>query len=205
MLEGKNAKDIPLFFGLIHEIDEIQKALIVAKQSTSSNNQQNQIEVLKKENGTFKEEIQQLEKENKDLKHELERLSVKQDTPSNASFGNTEGNTSFKPRIRKSLYFSMPSENGTFHVDHKFLENDGSRYYRIDFEESSSKGDIYFLNGERDLRAINRKSKVLLPVCSILDEVSNPSNISFIEKGTVVLENDKWVIDPENKIKIKLN
>jgi len=106
----------------------------------------------------------------------------------------------------KKIFFSMPENNGSFQMVNGQSSNDGKKYFRIEYNESSNQGELFFLSSDRDQRAINRLESYLKPVCDI-ENISNSTaatKISLIQSGRVSLMNDTWVIDPNNKIKIKL-
>lgn len=108
--------------------------------------------------------------------------------------------------VFKSLFFTIPEEDGSFYRFNGEEINDGRKYYKILFNAQSSSGDIYYVSGQRDERAINRLDTNLKPVCDIenIAYASSSSRVEFIEKGKVILQGDKWVIDPDNKVKIRL-
>lgn len=107
---------------------------------------------------------------------------------------------------KQSIYFSMPEKDGSFQLVNGEEYNDGRKCYKITFERSSIHGVVSFLNGERDQRVINRQETFLLPVCEILNATSSQhaKNIEVLESGKVTLMNDRWVIDSNCKIKVRL-
>ncbi len=155
-----------------------------------------------------------MEKEKKDLLDEnielgkkLEQESILKDENQAESHNAKSQSFNSQPskRITK-LYFSMPESDGSFQLSNGESSNDGKKYFRIEFEDSSTKGELYYLSGDRDQRAINRLESYLKPVCEIenITNSSSATKIEVIQAGKVSLMNDSWVIDPENKIKIKL-
>ncbi len=100
----------------------------------------------------------------------------------------------------------MPENDGRFIIENGEASNDGRKYFRIEFQESSEQGVLYFIPGERDKRAINRLESYLKPACEIENIISADSatRIEFLSPGKVVLINDSWVIDTDNKAKVKL-
>ena len=110
------------------------------------------------------------------------------------------------PPQMTNIYFSMPEGDGSFQLSNGEPLNDGKKYFRIEFEESSNKGKIFFLPSDRDQRAINRLESYLKPVCEIenITNARTASKIELLNSGKVTLINDKWVINPDNKIRIKL-
>jgi hypothetical protein len=100
----------------------------------------------------------------------------------------------------------MPESDGRFIVDNGESSNDGRKYFRIDYAEGTEIGELYYISGERDKRAINRLESYLKPVCDIenIENADSATNIEFIKPGKVDLRNYRWVIDSDNKAKIKL-
>ncbi|HPD58852.1 MAG TPA: hypothetical protein P5085_02565 [Paludibacteraceae bacterium] len=103
-------------------------------------------------------------------------------------------------------YFSIPETDGRFVIEKGEQTNDGSKYYRIEYRNNSNEGNLFFISGNQDKRAINRLDSYLKPVCDI-DNIINAENASKIEvlkNGKVIKKNGSWVIDPNHKVKIKL-
>ena len=103
-------------------------------------------------------------------------------------------------------YFSIPENDGRFIIEKGEQANDGSKYYKIVNRTSSDEGDLFYISGTQDKRAINRLDSYLKPVCDI-DNIINAENASKIEvlkNGKVIKIADSWVIDTNHKVKIKL-
>lgn len=103
-------------------------------------------------------------------------------------------------------YFSIPENDGRFIIEKGEQTNDGSKYYKIVNRTSSDEGDLFYLSGTQDKRAINRLDSYLKPVCDI-DNIINAESASKIEvlkNGKVIKIADSWVIDTNHKVKIKL-
>ena len=103
-------------------------------------------------------------------------------------------------------YFSIPENDGRFIIEKGEQTNDGSKYYKIVSKTSSDEGDLFYISGTQDKRAINRLDSYLKPVCDI-DNIINAENASKIEvlkNGKVIKIADSWVIDTNHKVKIKL-
>lgn len=201
-----NARFIFRYLGVVYVLKQ-QKDLYKRDSESKSNN--GGTETLK-----LKNEIAQLEKEKKELHDENIQLGKKvdnikvnglQDKANDNKIPTTsDAKTNQKPL--QKIYFSMPENNGSFQIVNGEPSNDGKKYFRIEFEEASNYGELFFLSGERDQRAINRLESYLKPVCDI-ENISNSATSKKIElkqSGKVSLINDSWVIDSENKIKIKL-
>ena len=112
-----------------------------------------------------------------------------------------------KDGVNKSeSYFSIPENDGRFIIDKGEQTNDGSKYYKIVCRTNSDEGDLFYISGPQDKRAINRLDSYLKPVCDI-DNIINAENASKIEvlkNGKVIKIADSWVIDTNHKVKIKL-
>lgn len=183
--------------------------------------------ILRKHKDKYKNEVKNIRKENENLKLELKYLkeeknnilkekielgkkikSTRIENKSNyiEQKPSQEIITTEQVNHSKKIFFSMPNSDGSFQVSNSEPENDGSKYFKIEFEESSNQGELYYLPSERDKKAINRLEAFLKPVCDISNIVNSASatKIELIQKGEVSLVNDKWVIDTNNKVKIKL-
>lgn len=203
------ANNSPYLFGYLSVVYFLHKQKDKYKKESESVNQNNGNRI-----GELERNIVQLEKEKKDLLDEnielgkkLEQESIQKDENQAESHNakSQDINNQFLKRITK-LYFSMPESDGSFQLSNGESSNDGKKYFRIEFEDSSTKGELYYLSGDRDQRAINRLESYLKPVCEIenITNSSSATKIEVIQTGKVTLMNESWVIDPENKIKIKL-
>lgn len=164
----------------------------------------------------FKRKTSQLEKEKEDFlrqnielgkKLELEKIKKNRDQ-AEGNGDNLESFISQQPTKKiVRLFFSMPETNGSFLVSNGEYANDGKKYFRIEFEESGTKGELFYLSGDRDERAINRLDSYLKPVCDIenITSSSSATKIELIHSGKVNRLNDYWIIDPDNRLKIRLH
>lgn len=103
------------------------------------------------------------------------------------------------------IYFTIPSSSiGNFELRNLREVNDGKCFYSIK-EISDTKGELSYLSSERDLQALDSYSNYLLPVCDIVnfENKENAKKIEMIEKGSVLLLNESWVIDINKKVKIR--
>ena len=103
-------------------------------------------------------------------------------------------------------YFSIPENDGRFIIEKGEQTNDGSKYYKIVSKTSSDVGDLFYISGSQDKRAINRLDSYLKPVCDIENIINaeNASKIEVLRNGKVIKIADSWVIDTDHKVKIKL-
>lgn len=161
-----------------------------------------------------------------ELLNKIEKLEKKpkseNDTASNTNLNNVEieqlkvntddSTKSIKWDIseeagNKSIsYFSIPENDGRFIIDKGEQTNDGSKFYKIVCRVNSDEGDLFYLNGPQDKRAINRLDSYLKPVCDI-DNITNAegaSKIKVLKNGKVNKIADSWVIDTNHKIQIQL-
>lgn len=103
------------------------------------------------------------------------------------------------------LYFSIPSDqNGRFDLNNKKEAFDNKCHYCINIT-SANRGELSYLSSDKDFRAIEGYSSYLLPVCEVENFAfkSNARNIQMLEKGRVFLDNGSWIIDVNNKVKIR--
>lgn len=159
-----------------------------------------------KSNVLLKEQIETLKRENLKLK-QLNDASTKQtQSVDEKKLSTQEWNIEKPQKTKQKLFFSMPENDGRFITDNGEPSNDGRKYFRIDFFENSENGELFFIPGERDKRAINKLESYLKPVCEIenIANAENATRIEFISSGKVISRNNSWVIESEKKVKIKL-
>lgn len=179
-------------------------------ESFSNNNSRDssQNKILKEENTRLKYHNEQLIKELDQFgKQNTEKIepSIKPVLPEIVNKNDEQGPNEFiKQKI--NIYFNVPDADGSFPMEFKTLSPDDRKLYKIEYYEDSIDGELSFLTGKLDLRAINRKDTTLEPVCDIdnIEIRNSATEIEQLEKGKVRLINSKWIIDPNNKIKIKL-
>jgi hypothetical protein len=109
-------------------------------------------------------------------------------------------------KIKPCLFFSIPESDGRFIIEKGDSVNDGMKFYRIDYKNNSDQGELLFISSDQDKRAINRLDSYLKPVCDIDNIVNSETadKILLIKPGKVIQIGDSWVIDSDNKVKIKL-
>ncbi len=101
--------------------------------------------------------------------------------------------------IEEWLYFSTPVK-GAFHISKKMRQGESMVCYRI----NPSSLTIEFIHSSMDSRLISYKNEYLLPVCDIINSPASPSSIKMESPGKVLKQGDEFVINQNNKIKIKL-
>lgn len=177
------------------------------------------VKLLKKRKDLYQNRVDELEKEIENLKKKLhpentypyktsgDPVDTKisstkkelQDRPVDVGLSKEGGN-------RSELFFSISENDGSFMISKGEQANDGSMYYRIEFRNNSDEGDLHYISGSQDKRAINRLDSYLKPVCDI-DNIINADNavkIELLNPGKVIKRSDSWVVDPSHKVKIKL-
>jgi len=97
------------------------------------------------------------------------------------------------------LYFSTPLK-GAFNLSAKMKQGDIKICYRI----NPNTLVIEFIHSSMDSRLISYKNEYLLPVCDIINSPASPSSIKMESPGRVLKQGDEFVINQNNKIKIKL-
>lgn len=204
------ANNSPYLFSYLRVVYFLHKQKDKYKKESESANQNNGNRV-----GELERKIAQLEKEKKelldeniDLGRKLEQEPIhKNGEKSETKNPKTDSFISQTPAKKISkIYFSMPESDGSFQISNGEISNDGKKYFKIEFEESSNTGELFYLSGDRDQRAINRFESYLKPVCDIenITNSSTATKIELIHSGKVSRLNESWVIVPDNKIKIKL-
>jgi len=215
ILEGKyyeylNAHDNEsrFLFGYLSVVFFLHKRKVFYENKTKSNkNVGFDTTNLERKVSQLEREKQVLLDENIELGKKIELLQPKKQSiePEKNSVKPTSNNSQPQRQLTKA-YFSMPSGDGSFQISNGEPLNDGKKYFRIEFEEFSNRGELFYIPSERDQKAINRLESFLKPVCDIenISNASTATKIELIQSGKVSLINDSWVIDTNNKIKIKL-
>lgn len=112
-----------------------------------------------------------------------------------------------KENINKMvLYFGIPKEDGSFNIERgNSTYNNDSSYYKIEYNKNSEEGLIYYISSDNDKRAINNLDYYLKPVCEIenIKDAEYASRIEVVKYGKVFKNNNNWIIDSNNKVKIK--
>lgn len=106
----------------------------------------------------------------------------------------------------QSIYFNIPESDGSFNIIDGDNYSDSKKNYEINFVKDKMTGDLIYITNDGDKRAINQIEDFLKPVCDIenITNASTASRVELIQRGKVALEGDKWVVDPDNKVKIRL-
>lgn len=215
IVEGKyydylnaHENDSRFLFGYLSVVSFLQKRKIFYENKTKSNKDIGfDTANLERKVSQLEREKQVLLDENIELGKKIELLQPKKQSfePEKNSVKTTSSNSQPQRQLTKA-YFSMPGGDGSFQISNGEPSNDGKKYFRIEFEESSNRGELFYMPSERDQKAINRLESFLKPVCDIenISNASTATKIELIQSGKVSLINDSWVIDTNNKIKIKL-
>ena len=108
--------------------------------------------------------------------------------------------------VRKvtTLYFSIPEADGSFHLEKGEPFQDDKKFYKIINSRNSNQGDLYYISGLYDQKAIENIDYYLIPVCEVenISERDSAAKVFQKEAGTVVKISGKWITN--KKIKIKL-
>lgn len=199
----------PFLFGYLGVVFYLQKQKNKYKKESqlANTNRGTGIDDLLKKISSLEKKTKELSEENAHLQKRVEQNVISKDG-GKAETDNTISESDIdQPTKRiKKIYFSMPESDGSFLISNGEISNDGKKYFKIEFKESSTKGELFYLSGDKDQRAINRLESYLKPVCDI-ENITNSSaatKIGLIHSGKVTRIKDRWMVDTENKIKIKL-
>lgn len=157
-----------------------------------------QLDILKHEITELKGKNKELFDENIGLGQKIEKLTLKSELGHNKTKSLNESSN-----IQKNLFYNIPEIDGSFKIESAKDFKDQDSLYKLEII-SNTNGNIFFLSGDYDLRAIENIDYYLNPVC----EVQNIANRDFakkvemVNKGTILLNGDLWKI--KDKIKIKL-
>lgn len=148
---------------------------------------------------TLESSIENQKKNIKSLETKVEvenKKEVKKTRPNNTE------KTSNPPNLIE--YYSIPDSQGRFKKENTLSEFSAhNTFYKIVyFDKNATLGDLSYICGEHDRRAINNYESYLRPVCEIqnLENRADTKSIKMIKSGKVKRENDCWVIDNDNRI-----
>lgn len=197
LLRRSNKSFLFKYLGLVYILKERKKEL----ESNSSDKQSNSwfIKNLERENNDLKEKIERLRLSITSASYERNLISEQDD------IGDKE-NKAIQESAEKVLFFNIPDSDGTFNIEKGEKIDDGRKLFKIEYEKDRDIGNVSFISGEFDKKAINNIDFFLIPVCEI-ENISNRNSASKIlmtKAGIVILRNNKWTIDQLQKIKIKL-
>jgi hypothetical protein len=192
------------------------------------------LEVLKKHKDLYGEKLDKMEISFRELSRKLEKSDhalknhqVKTDTlekenlrlrnlaknsgglqkPDLADHHQSNSKKHLKVNLRasgSSLFFSIPETDGSFYTEKGESIPDDRKFYRIVSVADHETGELHFISGQYDQKAIENIDYYLIPVCEV-ENISLRNNASKIfqkEAGRVVKISGKWVT--EKKIKVKL-
>jgi hypothetical protein len=164
---------------------------------------------IQKDNNTLRELVAQLSKKIESFKPNPEFKINQTDCFENLS-------TDDEPKLKKQeesstphvvkekdteewLYFSTPLK-GAFNLSAKMKQGDSKICYRI----NPNTLIIEFIHSSMDSILISYKNEYLSPICDIINSPVSPSSIKMVSPGKVIKQGDGFVINQNNKIKIKL-
>lgn len=108
------------------------------------------------------------------------------------------------PGGRAVFYFGIPDSDGNFSTEKGATVLDDRKLYKIITDAKGESGDLHFISGQFDLKAIDNIDYYLMPVCNVenISDRSFATRVLQKEPGKIVKISDKWVID--KKVKVKL-
>ena len=163
--------------------------------------------------GEFSERVAELTRENQELKAIIEG-PVSSESGKGKFSGTPEtvirGKMPFTPANAGKLnepvilYFGIPDSQGNFPADRAEERYDNRKLFRIVHSAGSDRGELHYLSGELDMKAINNIDYYLLPVCDILNMGGRNSATRVLQeqKGEVLLASGKWSVTTRVKIKL---
>ena len=175
---------------------------------------------LKESKDEKKEEISDLHKNIADLNKQIEtfkinseaknrnQMTVEKLAQSNLIEKKEVNNNLYhneEVNIKNELYFSIPFQDGSFLDEHRTINKEHNSFYKI-IKRTENSGDLYFISGQYDKTAIDDINGYLSPVCNIenIGKRLGATKISLINPGKVKLLGDRWEIDNNNRVQIKL-
>jgi len=143
--------------------------------------------------------IDSLENENRELRNRLKNAGNQQKNLGVSSSEGASGKSS-----APSFFFSIPEADGSFYPEKGVTVRDDRKYYWIVPDRVGNSGELNFISGSYDLKAIENIDFYVIPVCEVenISERNNASRIVQKEAGRVNKIAGRWVTD--KKIKVKL-
>lgn len=182
-----------------HDIDEIKKQ-ITSITTENFNGDSKHLNLGRNEH------FEESEHENDRLYNSKEFspiTEVRNFVKDNMSEINKEKNTNDLAVEYNIYYFEEPEPDGYFIKNYATESEDSRSLYKVIVtKQNPNEGELHFLeNQEMFQRIINAPNEYLKPACDY-SEQSNMKVTRIVEdeKGSVLLENDKWII--ESKVKI---
>lgn len=102
------------------------------------------------------------------------------------------------------LYFGIPDKHGQFPADRGESQYDNRKLFKIVFPLGSDRGELHYISGELDMKAINNVDYYLLPVCEIsnLEGRGTATRVIQEEKGEVRLTSGRWSMTTRVRVKL---
>ncbi len=133
------------------------------------------------------------------------RGTVPKASPGGASRGDFRGPTTGKAGEEVIVhYFGIPDSEGNFPASQAGSQYDSRKLYMIVTRPGSDRGELHYISGELDMKAINNIDYYLVPVCEIFDiSVRNSASRVLQEaKGAALLSSGKWICTTRVKVKL---
>jgi hypothetical protein len=150
--------------------------------------------------------VEALEKENLRLRNQAKNSGGLQ-KPDLTDHHRSDSKKHLKVNIRtgsSSFFFSIPETDGTFNAEKGDSVQDDRKFYKIIAAADQETGELHFISGQYDQKAIENIDYYVIPVCEVenISQRSNASRVFQKEAGRVTKVSGKWVTD--KKIKVKL-
>jgi hypothetical protein len=150
--------------------------------------------------------LNELEAKNRDMQKSSRDRDNSEGRLSNAGMQSMEKKPLVTDTSKKvaSSFFSIPEADGSFYMEKGESLPDNRKFYKISASTSSNTGELHFISGPYDLKAIENIDYYLIPVCEVenISERNSASKVLQKEAGRVVRISGKWMTD--KKIKVKL-
>lgn len=200
--------------------------LLLAALLLYTNGLQNEIEEYKNKRKYYKFKIEQLESENEGLKRKLscvkpesfsqqsnsdpsQTVSQQEQKKEAASDRELQSQVGAKTTVNvikdfEEEYYSSPNANGEFDRSHAKKTRTDDCFYKIVWKSSETKGELELLEKKDYSRLLAYRTDCLYPVCDVVSNKSNGQIITMVLKGYVRMRENKWLVESEDKIKIRI-
>lgn len=163
-----------------------------------------QLEKLNNEIEELKIQKQKLLEENIQLGNLIDKKNYQSIEPQSTKT-EIEQKSSDEVQLTNVKYFTIPENDGSFKIASGKNNRETDCFYKIEVDKNGQKGELHFISGDYDSRALDNIDCYLNPVCEIenITERIHARKIQMKESGNVIMSSDSWKIDIDHKVKIK--
>lgn len=199
--KDKSLRDIDFYKQKVRKLEKENESLKIKlkekqQEKTIHRNHQSKTGNSKQIDNKSKPEWQ-----NKPVEKQQEKITGKQQEKQQENA--KKPTTPPKPKI-KTLYFTIPKEEGIFHIRNAKETPNYECYYKIEYKENENTGTLYYIGRENDPVALEQYQYYILRACENISSKSfrKATKIKQIKPGKVRRINDHWEIIEKIQIEV---